>query len=217
MKRRKLLLFGLLPIVFFFMTSLSEGGGDKEKMVIISTIYGDIKIKLYNETPLHRDNFIKLASEGFFNDLLFHRVIKDFMIQGGDPDSKTAQPGAQLGNGGPGYNIPAEFVPGLIHRRGALAAAREADMVNPKKESSGSQFYIVQGKVFNAQELDFMEVRINQNIKNQIMGEILMDPNQLALRQRVDSLQKTGSMQGLTDMLQEYDPILEAELVKRGR
>ena len=112
---------------------------------------GDITVRLYDETPLHRDNFLKLASEGFFNGTLFHRVIKDFMIQGGDPESKGAPAGKSLGSGGPGYNIPAEIQPAtLFHKRGALSAARLGDEVNPTKESSGSQFYIVWGKVYKA-------------------------------------------------------------------
>jgi len=116
-------------------------------------------VKLYNETPLHRDNFLKLAAEGFYNGLLFHRVINEFMIQGGDPDSRNAKQGQQLGNGGPGYTIPAEILPGLFHKKGVLAAARLGDNMNPRKESSGSQFYIVQGKAFTNEELDFFESR----------------------------------------------------------
>lgn len=117
----------------------------KQKMVEITTDYGTMTIRLYDETPLHRDNFLKLAEEGFYNDLLFHRIIKGFMIQGGDPNSKGAAPEVQLGNGGPGYTVPAEFRNGLYHKKGALAAARLGDQMNPQRASSGSQFYIVQG------------------------------------------------------------------------
>ena len=124
----------------------------------ISTTEGDIVVRLYDETPRHRDNFVKLAKEGYFDGTLFHRVIKDFMIQGGDPDSKGAPAGKMLGTGGPGYTIPAEFVyPKYYHKRGALSAARQADEVNPDKESSGSQFYIVWGKVYKPQELKQIE------------------------------------------------------------
>lgn len=130
--------------------------------VKISTDYGDIVVALYNATPKHRDNFIKLATEGYYNGTLFHRIIKDFMIQGGDPDSKTAQPGQMLGNGGPGYTIPAEIRPNLFHKKGALAAARMGDDVNPNKESSGSQFYIVQGRVFPDEFLNSMEQQMNR-------------------------------------------------------
>jgi cyclophilin family peptidyl-prolyl cis-trans isomerase len=128
-------------------------------MVIISTAFGDMTVKLYDETPQHRDNFIKLAKEGFYDGLLFHRVIAGFMIQGGDPQSKNAQPGQPLGSGGPGYTIPAEFNPTLIHKKGALSAARLGDQMNPQKASSGSQFYIVQGKTASAQELQNMSMR----------------------------------------------------------
>jgi cyclophilin family peptidyl-prolyl cis-trans isomerase len=110
-------------------------------------------VELYNETPLHRDNFIKLVNEKYYEGVLFHRVIKNFMIQGGDPDSKNARPNQQLGNGGPNYTIPAEFNPTLFHKKGALAAARTGDNENPQKASSGSQFYIVHGKTFSAQDL----------------------------------------------------------------
>ncbi|KGF49995.1 peptidylprolyl isomerase [Prevotella disiens] len=124
----------------------------------IKTTEGDIIIALYDETPKHRDNFIKLAKEGYFDGTLFHRVIKDFMIQGGDPDSKDAPKGKMLGTGGPDYTIPAEFVyPKRYHKRGALSAARTGDEVNPERESSGSQFYIVWGKTFNKGELKQME------------------------------------------------------------
>jgi len=117
----------------------------KNKMVEIITEFGTMKVRLYDETPLHRDNFIKLVEEGFYNDLLFHRVIKNFMVQGGDPNSKGAEPNTPLGNGGPGYTIPAEIKPGLFHKKGVLSAARLGDQMNPEKASSGSQFYLVQG------------------------------------------------------------------------
>lgn len=125
-----------------------------EKMVLIETEYGNMKVKLYNETPQHRDNFLKLVNEGFYNDLLFHRVIKGFMIQGGDPQSKNAVAGKPLGSGGPGYTIPAEILPEKFHKKGALAAARLGDQMNPEKKSSGSQFYIVQGKTYQEAELE---------------------------------------------------------------
>lgn len=142
----------------------------------IKTTEGDIIVRLYDETPLHRDNFIKLASEGYFDGTLFHRIIKDFMIQGGDPDSKNAPAGKNLGAGGPDYTIPAEFVyPQLFHKRGALSAARLGDEVNPNRESSGSQFYIVWGKTFKSQELKQLERQMamqqEQTVFNQIAQE----------------------------------------------
>lgn len=123
---------------------------------------GRMVVALYNETPEHRDNFLKLVQEGFYDSLLFHRVIPGFMVQGGDPESRSAAPGQMLGNGGPGYTVPAEIVPGLVHTKGALAAARQGDQVNPEKRSSGSQFYLVQGKPFQPNELDMVAQRASR-------------------------------------------------------
>lgn len=153
-KSSKVIFFAsALLIVFTAGCGIKLFNKNKERKVNIETKYGKIVIKLYNETPQHRDNFIKLVKEGFFNDLLFHRVMQNFMIQGGDPDSRGAAAGKRLGMGGPGYTVPAEFDSSLIHKKGALAAARQPDQVNPKKESSGSQFYIVQGRKFSENEL----------------------------------------------------------------
>ena len=141
-----------------------DGNMEKETVLKIETSMGDIKVKLYNETPKHRDNFIKQAKDGTYNGTLFHRVIKDFMVQAGDPESKTAPKGKMLGSGDVGYTVPAEFVyPKYFHKKGALSAARQGDEVNPKKESSGCQFYIVTGKVFNDSTLLNMEQQKNQN------------------------------------------------------
>lgn len=139
-------------------------------MVLISTSFGDMKAILYNETPLHRDNFIKLVKEGYYDGTLFHRVIDGFMIQGGDPDSKTAKPNQMLGQGGPGYTVPAEFKQELIHKKGALAAARMGDNVNPQKASSGSQFYIAQGKRYTSDELNMLQTRMGKQF-NQIQKD----------------------------------------------
>ena len=130
----------------------------KEPVLLMKTSMGDIKIKLYNETPQHRDNFLKLAKSDFYKDLLFHRVIKNFMIQGGDPESRNAPPEKVIGNGGPGYNIPAEINSKIFHKKGTLASARDN---NPKKESNGSQFYIVQGQVWTNDQLDGFEKQLN--------------------------------------------------------
>lgn len=134
---------------------------EKETLVDLTTQYGTIRLKLYNETPLHRDNFIKLVKEGFYDSLLFHRVINGFMIQGGDPNSKNAQPGQMLGNGDVGYKIPAEIKDSLYHKKGVLAAARDN---NPKKESSGCQFYIVHGRKFQDPELAGFEQRSGKKL-----------------------------------------------------
>jgi cyclophilin family peptidyl-prolyl cis-trans isomerase len=142
---------------------LSSEELSKVNMIMIETEYGNMKVKLYDETPKHKVNFIKLANDGFFNDLLFHRVINQFMIQGGDPDSRNAAPGIMLGNGGPGYDIDAEFNDSLFHVKGVIAAAREGDDINPMKMSSGSQFYIVQGNKWTDEELDDLEIKLSSN------------------------------------------------------
>lgn len=128
---------------------------EEERLIKIETTMGNMVIKLYNETPIHRDNMLKLIQEGFFDNQLFHRVIKDFMVQGGDPQSVGAARGQRLGQGGPGYTIPAEFNPEFFHKKGALAAARQGDQVNPQKASSGSQFYLVQGKVLTPEQMNY--------------------------------------------------------------
>ncbi len=151
MKKFSFIFSLIVGILFLSNSSINAQNSAGVKKVMITTSYGTIKIKLYNETPKHRDNFIKLATSGYLNGTLFHRVIQGFMIQGGDPDSKTAKAGAMLGAGGPGYTVPAEFNAKLIHKKGALAAARDN---NPQKASSGSQFYIVQGRVVTDAELD---------------------------------------------------------------
>lgn len=149
------------------ISTLSFSQTKRNAMIEIRTDYGIIILKLYDETPLHRDNFLKLAKEGFFDGTLFHRVIKGFVIQGGDPQSRNAMPEIELGNGGPGYDIPAEFNPALYHKRGVLAAARENDDVNPEKKSSGSQFYIVVGKQFTDFKLDSLEKKFNKKFTPQ--------------------------------------------------
>ncbi len=178
MKRKTILILTILTCCVFMACksgakSSTNMDNQKETMLNIETTMGNIKIKLYNETPLHRDNFIKLAKEGTYEGTLFHRVIKDFMVQAGDPDSKNAPKGKQLGSGDMGYTIPAEFVyPKYFHKRGALSAARTGDQVNPKKESSGSQFYIVTGKVYNDSTLLNMEHQKNEGKMSQIFNDL---------------------------------------------
>lgn len=166
----------------------------------IKTTEGDITVRLYDETPKHRDNFIKLAKEGYFDDTLFHRVIKDFMVQGGDPESRNAPKGKMLGTGGPGHTIPAEFVyPRLFHKRGALSAARTGDEVNPERESSGSQFYIVWGKTYNAAELKQMERQMAMQQEQTVFNQLVKEHHDeiMTLRRNRD---RTG-LQNLQDRL----------------
>jgi len=152
--------FALLMFAFLMACSATRNIENKKFSKLGVNLYtdsGTIVLRLYNKTPQHRDNFIKLVRQHYFDSLLFHRVIKTFMIQGGDPNSRNAKPLIQLGNGGPGYTIPAEFDTNLFHKKGVLAAAREGDNANPTKASSGSQFYIVQGKKFTDAGLDSVE------------------------------------------------------------
>lgn len=155
MKKISFIAIFLMTAIATFAQSVEFKADTRTKgpVVLMETTMGQIVIQLYDETPIHRDNFIKLAEEGVYNDLLFHRVIEKFMIQGGDPKSREAEPGQLLGEGSLGYTLPAEINPRLFHKRGALCAARQGDDVNPKRESSASQFYIVQGTVFERERL----------------------------------------------------------------
>jgi len=160
LKRMNRLFLNILVLVAVMsLSSIACAQGNKNTLIKIETSLGDITVRLYDETPKHRDNMIKLAEDGFFKDQIFHRVIANFMIQGGDPHSVGAEKGQRLGTGGPGYTIPAEFNSKLFHKKGVLSAARRGDDVNPEKESSGSQFYIVQGRVLTVDELMVMEQR----------------------------------------------------------
>jgi len=145
-------LFLLLKVIL--LTIISPMNIQAQTKVLLHTTAGDMKILLYEDTQKHRDNFIKLVQQGYYDGILFHRVIAEFMIQAGDPNSRSARPGQPLGDGGPDYTIPAEFFPQYFHKKGVIAAARLGDQVNPLKESSGSQFYIVQGKKLTDSQLD---------------------------------------------------------------
>ncbi len=171
---------------------------NKEMFIMIETSEGFIKVKLYEETPLHRDNFLKLVHESYYNGTLFHRVINEFMIQGGDPDSKFAKPGVSLGNGGPGYTIPAEFRSHLFHKKGSLAAARQGDQMNPERRSSGSQFYFVQGKILTDEELDQVELRINKMLKQAVFFKFIEEERASAISNGEDidmaTIQETAAL-----------------------
>ena len=159
MRKHLVILFAcLFSISLFAQQNVKLKKKDRKRDVEFITTEGTIIARLYDSTPLHRDNFLRLVKSRFYDSILFHRVIKNFMIQAGDPNSKRATAGQPLGNGGPGYTIPAEFRPTLFHRKGVVAAARQGDNVNPEKKSGSSQFYIVQGKTFTDQQLDSVEV-----------------------------------------------------------
>ena len=157
----KTLMIGLLNCLIVLSLAAQKDSTikkkDRKRDILIQTTMGDIVIRLSDSTPLHRDNFLKLVKVGYYDSVLFHRVINEFMIQSGDPNSRRAAAGQPLGNGGPGYTIPAEFRTTLFHKKGAIAAARTPDNVNPQKASSGSQFYLVQGKVYTDAGLDSLE------------------------------------------------------------
>lgn len=161
-------LIGVLLILMFVASCKKE----TEPIVKISTEYGDIKVRLYDKTPKHRDNFLKLVGEKFYDGLLFHRVINHFMIQGGDPTSRNAAPDMMLGEGDVEYQLDAEFVPEYFHKKGVLAAAREGDDVNPERKSSGAQFYIVQGQVYTPERLEAVVKSVNERRKVSLYEKI---------------------------------------------
>jgi peptidyl-prolyl cis-trans isomerase B (cyclophilin B) len=194
----------LLSIVLLSTTCAQE---KKAAIVTIKTSYGDMVAILYDETPKHKENFIKLAKEHFFDSLLFHRVMQNFMIQGGDPSSKKAAPGAHLGNGGPGYQIPAEFNPKLFHVKGSLAAARTADQVNPTKESSGSQFYIVQGAVYSAANVESMKYDMAKLMNG--LRKMFEDPKYKPLLDSLNILYNSGDMNAYQKRLFALVPRVE--------
>lgn len=185
---------------------------DNATLVRLETTLGNITVKLYNETPGHRDNFIKLVKEGAYDSTLFHRVIRSFMVQAGDPESKHASDTATLGNGDVGYTLPAEFNPTLFHKKGALAAARQGDDVNPEKASSGCQFYIVTGKKFSQAQLINMENQIN---------EARLDTafNILARKhmKEIFKMRKAGDNEGLLELQDSLEAQAHAEVAKEPR
>ena len=205
---KKLALFMVFAGLFVNL-SCGVSPKSKETIVQIETEFGNIKIKLYDETPLHRDNFIKLIKSGVYTDLLFHRVIQGFMIQGGDPDSKNAEPGKQIGNGDLGYTIPAEINPKFFHRRGVLAAARQGDNINPERRSSASQFYILQGKVFRPAELDTMEVKLDESRK--------MNMLQAKIKAVEPELNKLGQEGKQDELMARYNAIKEEVLAETAK
>lgn len=180
-----------------------------ETLVRLETTMGNITVKLYNETPKHRDNFIKLVKEGTYDSTLFHRVIKNFMIQAGDPQSKTATDTTTLGNGDVGYTLPAEFNPKFFHKKGALAAARLGDDVNPKKESSGCQFYIVTGRKFSEAQMISMENQLNdarlENVFNELARKRMKE---------IYKMRKAGDNDGLLELQDSLETQARAIVAK---
>ncbi len=196
------LLFGNL------LTACAQQKKD-ESVVTIKTPYGEMVAILYDETPKHKANFIKLINEKFYDSLLFHRVMPEFMIQGGDPNSKKATAGQPLGNGGPGYTIDAEINPKLFHERGALSAARLSDQMNPTKASSGSQFYIVQGKKYTPEELSQLEQNINNSRKSTLLREILLMPQYASVMQLINEKQQAQDGAWLNEFFEKSDTLIQ--------
>ncbi len=179
--------------------------------VKVSTTMGDFTVLLYGDTPVHRDNFVKLVGEGYYNNTLFHRVINEFMVQAGDPDSRNARPGQHLGAGNPGYTLEAEFVyPKHFHKRGALAAARTGDAMNPEKRSSGSQFYVVTGRKFSEAELG----QVEQNAINRTMQKIFEELAR-SRRDEIMALQQAGDAEGLEKLRQQLISTTEEIAAKK--
>ena len=215
MKRNLLLSLAIIAMTFMSCSANSSESSapankksdNKMTKVKLETSLGNIVVELYNETPQHRDNFIKLVKEGYYDGVLFHRVIKDFMIQTGDGKSKTAGPDTMLGDGDPGYTIEAEFVyPKFFHKRGALAAARTGDQVNPERRSSGSQFYIVTGKVYSSDDLKTMVNRLTEMRKQDIFRRLAME-NQDKIKQ----LHQAQDNAGMDELQNEIIKQTEAE------
>lgn len=191
----------LLSILLFITAVSLVGCAEKgnEPIVLIETKFGNMKVRLFNDTPAHRDNFLKLVDEGTIDSTLFHRVIDGFMIQGGDPDSKNAEPGAPLGKGGPSYTLPAEIdYPKYYHKKGSLSAARQGDRVNPEKRSSGSQFYIVQGEVIEDDELVKIENQGKDQQRRKIFNELLTQYND-----SLDALQRENKQAEVMQLQQK--------------
>jgi peptidyl-prolyl cis-trans isomerase B (cyclophilin B) len=198
----------LLSLTLFCCLLTSCAQNKKESVVTIKTSYGDMVAILYDETPKHKENFLKLANAKFYDSLLFHRVINEFMIQGGDPNSKKAVAGQPLGDGGPGYTTENEINPKLFHERGALSAARLGDGMNPTKASSGSQFYVVQGKKFSVEELDSYELNIRGQRKSQILREIIMMPENQALLAQIQQHQQAQDGEWLNSFFDKSDTLI---------
>lgn len=207
---KKLLAIACLITSLFAFNQCSQEGRGTDYLVTIKTNQGEMVAILYDETPKHKENFIKLANEKYFDSLLFHRVIEGFMIQGGDPDSKRAMPGQPLGMGGPGYTVEAEFNTKFFHEKGALSAARLGDQQNPTKASSGSQFYIVQGRVVPASEAD--AIRVNQTQLNAAFQRMQQNTSNQPLIDTLNQIYMSGDMQAYQKKIYSLVPRWEKEM-----
>lgn len=195
-----------LSLLLLCLVVFSGCAQEKDFVVTIKTQYGDMVAILYDETPKHKQNFIKLAKEHYFDSLLFHRVIEGFMIQGGDPDSKKAAKGQMLGRGGPEYTIDAEFNPKYFHEKGALSAARKGNEQNPSKASSGSQFYIVQGSKVTEED-----IKIDPTKFNQAMQQFFQNPANQTTYDTIAKLYQSGDSKGAQDFILKLKPRVEKQ------
>jgi len=182
--------------------------------VLIETSEGNIVVQLYDDTPLHRDNFLKLVAEGFYDGVIFHRVIESFMIQTGDPDSKNPVAGARYGSGGPSYTLKAEILPQYFHKKGALSAARQSDHVNPEKRSSGSQFYIVQGNVYEKDQISQLQESKKQGKMQNAFSVFLQDPANAEYLEQLQTAQKNQDQDAYMDIISKIEPMIDAILDK---
>jgi len=195
---RKFILFTLVMTLFLSCNTKKE----EFQYIKITTEKGDIIVKLYNVTPKHRDNIVKLANEKFFDGQIFHRIIKNFVVQGGDPTTKEAKPDSIYGNGGPGYDIDAEIIDTIYHKRGALGMAREGDDVNPERKSSGSQFYIVTGKIFTDLQLNELENKLNTKKKANLYKKLIQQKiNESKSSGKVDTISISLDVSAVIDSI----------------
>lgn len=205
----------ILILSFFCMSCESKKTAteqNKQVCVKMETTMGNIVVKLYNETPAHRDNFVKLVKEGYYDGTLFHRVINQFMIQGGDGDSRNAKPGQQLGMGDPGYTVPAEFVyPKYFHKKGALAAARQGDQVNPEKASSGSQFYIVTGNVIPEGQIGQFERQLQMQQEQNVFNTLVA-----AHRDEIMTMRRNRDQAGLQALQEQLINETRQQVAREG-
>ncbi len=217
MRKTPFFVFLLFMATFFFAScdssknyaDLAEPKADEDYVISLETRHGTMTIILFDETPLHKRNFINLVRKGFYEDLLFHRVIKDFVIQGGDPKSAGANEERRLGNGDPGYSIPAEIRPQFRHEKGALSAARIGNKENPRKASNGSQFYIVQGKTHTEEELN--KLRTDYEKVQMYFAQFMKSPKYAELRNVYNKLYDQNKKEDMQEIINRVIPLMEAE------
>lgn len=206
--------FIVLLFTIIMVEQIEVFGQKGETSICIETTMGSITVRLYDETPLHRDNFIKLAKDGFYNGTLFHRVIKNFMIQGGDPESKNAPFDKPLGTGGLPYRIKAEIHPALIHKKGALAAARQSDQTNPERESSASQFYLVQGNTVTDSLLNQIETQVNAAVISVEIRKFIADPKNAEWKKKIEMARSAGNNELFCETANQITELVNAEYLK---